>query len=205
MGGEATCGCPAAARGAVACGGGAAACGGGAAPCGGDARLRPGHAKAERLGGAPPARAAAMARARSRGGEGARRGGGGGGSSGGGDVRVPAERASVLFLYIFRKSLPSVSYNTRQICHVVCSPEMAAFFGREMKKTHGKRFAVCPIKDTRQKSYLPADLCRELFAVCYTRQIFCHVYLGNSLCPVVTHVCWRIFTTNTVAFSITYI
>ena len=84
---------------------------------------------------------------------------------------MPAERTSVLF-YIFFEKLCRVSYNTRQICHVVCSPEMAAFFGREMRKTHGKRFDECPIKDTWQMSYLPADLCRELFAVCYTRQIF---------------------------------
>jgi len=65
---------------------------------------------------------------------------------------------------------------------VVCGPEMAAFF-RELGKTHGKRFAECPIKDTRQRSYLPADLCRELFAVCYTGPLPCAT--ANSLCPVV--------------------
>ena len=55
---------------------------------------------------------------------------------------------------------------------MVCDPEMAVFF-RVLGKTHGKRFAEYPIKDTWQMSYLPADLYRELFVVCYTGPLPC--------------------------------
>ena len=46
------------------------------------------------------------------------------------------------------------------------------------------RRTVCrvPKKDTRQKSYLPMFVCREPFAVCYTRHWICRVFTG--LCRV---------------------
>ena len=48
-------------------------------------------------------------------------------------------------------------------------------FYRGPRNAHGKVFAVCPKCSSRQTSSLPAVVCRELFAVCYTRQSVCRV------------------------------
>ena len=50
------------------------------------------------------------------------------------------------------------------------------------RKALGKVFAVCPKCSTQQTSSLPAVVCRELFAVCYTWQTLCRVQTG--LCRV---------------------
>jgi len=98
-------------------------------------------------------------------------------------VKWGAGRALV-FLFIFFENLCRVSvYSTRQICHMVWGTEMAVFFCRELGKTHGKEFAECPIKDTRQMSYLPADLCRVLFTVCIWAFAVCLGTLQTACVP----------------------
>ena len=56
-------------------------------------------------------------------------------------------------------------------------------------KTHGNGFAVCPKKGTRQTPCMPAELCRALFTVCNTWQIFCRVFLGT-----VSRSVWNIYS-----------
>ena len=47
---------------------------------------------------------------------------------------------------------------------------------------HGKIFVMCPRNNTQQRGSLPTLVCRERFAVCYTRQSLCRVFFG--LCRV---------------------
>ena len=72
------------------------------------------------------------------------------------------------FFYIFFENLRRVSVTTHGKYATWYAVLRWPLFFRELGKTHGKRFAEYAIKDTWQRSYLPADLCRELFAVCYT-------------------------------------
>jgi len=75
-------------------------------------------------------------------------------------------------------------YGTRQ---TGCSTGLrqCTLFCRGPNNAHGKVFAVCPRCSTRQTSSLPAVVCRELFAVCYTRQTLRRVlHSANTLLSV---------------------
>ena len=70
------------------------------------------------------------------------------------------------------------------VCHAVTAhgkrpfqrgSEHCSLFCRGPRKALGKVFAVCPKCSTRQASSLPSVVCRELFAVYYTRQTLCRV------------------------------
>ena len=58
-------------------------------------------------------------------------------------------------------------------------------FCRRPNIAHGKVFAVCPRCSTRQTSYLPAVVCRELFAVCKPAFVVCLWHMANVAHPVV--------------------
>ena len=68
---------------------------------------------------------------------------------------------------------PAVTTHGKQAVQRDC--HQCTLFCRVPNNAHGKVFAVCLKCSTRQTSSLPAVVCRELFAMCYTRQSVCRV------------------------------
>jgi len=106
-------------------------------------------------------------------------------------------------------SLPELgTRQTCELCHVLAPWHMAkgtsrvggvrdTFFRRGPWKTHDKRFAMCPDKNTRQTPFAGRSMpCGVLlcvahgkpFAVCYSPFVFCPWHMANKPNPVV-HVC----------------
>ena len=91
------------------------------------------------------------------------------------------------FFYFWKNHcLPSVfsidtrpmPLDTRQTCHECLLAVTLLFFCRVAGLALGKVFAVCPIKNTRQRNVCRLCIRRVLFAERNTRQSLCRVFFG---------------------------